>query len=226
MLTQGIQVERLKDKLGTRQLPTAELRLRGARALKASPLGCPPTGPSTCCLTVRPSWLASLRWLRLTMPPAAAAAPTAPTAAGVGGGPRHRRDCPHDQRHQAAQRRGRRLLRAPRHSTGSGASCLSRAGVAPGRCTATACRVHRGCASEHRGWRLPSLQDYARRRRVFGLLLAEQPLAQRTLAWMQVQSGASLALVLDVARLQGEMPGRLLGWEARLALQRLTDRGS
>jgi alkylation response protein AidB-like acyl-CoA dehydrogenase len=31
---QGFEVVRLKDKLGTRQLPTAELRLTGMRALK------------------------------------------------------------------------------------------------------------------------------------------------------------------------------------------------
>lgn len=33
---QGFEVVRLKDKLGTRQLPTAELQLVGMRALKAS----------------------------------------------------------------------------------------------------------------------------------------------------------------------------------------------
>jgi hypothetical protein len=33
---QGFEVVRLKEKLGTRQLPTAELRLQGMRALKAS----------------------------------------------------------------------------------------------------------------------------------------------------------------------------------------------
>lgn len=31
---QGFEVVRLKDKLGTKQLPTAELRLHGMRALK------------------------------------------------------------------------------------------------------------------------------------------------------------------------------------------------
>ncbi|PRW33943.1 acyl- dehydrogenase family member 11-like [Chlorella sorokiniana] len=36
---QGFEVVRLKDKLGTRQLPTAELRLAGMRALKVSPAG-------------------------------------------------------------------------------------------------------------------------------------------------------------------------------------------
>eukprot|EP00887_Chlorella_sp_A99_P006098 scaffold22.g6098.t1 len=36
---QGFEVVRLKDKLGTRQLPTAELRLTGMRALKVSPVG-------------------------------------------------------------------------------------------------------------------------------------------------------------------------------------------
>ncbi|XP_040272629.1 acyl-CoA dehydrogenase family member 11-like isoform X1 [Bufo bufo] len=35
----GIQVQRLKDKLGTRQLPTAELLLDGAKALQISPEG-------------------------------------------------------------------------------------------------------------------------------------------------------------------------------------------
>ena len=34
-ITQGFEVQRLKDKLGTRPLPTAELRLLGMRALKA-----------------------------------------------------------------------------------------------------------------------------------------------------------------------------------------------
>lgn len=38
-LAQGFEVVRLKDKLGTRQLPTAELRLTGMRAVKVSPTG-------------------------------------------------------------------------------------------------------------------------------------------------------------------------------------------
>lgn len=36
---EGFEVVRLKDKLGTRQLPTAELRLHGMRALKVSERG-------------------------------------------------------------------------------------------------------------------------------------------------------------------------------------------
>ncbi len=36
---QGFKVVRLKDKLGTRQLPTAELLLTGIRGLKVKPLG-------------------------------------------------------------------------------------------------------------------------------------------------------------------------------------------
>lgn len=35
----GIQIARLKDKLGTRQLPTAELELTNARAFLISPPG-------------------------------------------------------------------------------------------------------------------------------------------------------------------------------------------
>ncbi|XP_018411012.1 PREDICTED: acyl-CoA dehydrogenase family member 11-like [Nanorana parkeri] len=39
MQLNGIEVQRLKDKLGTRQLPTAELLLDGVRALRISPEG-------------------------------------------------------------------------------------------------------------------------------------------------------------------------------------------
>lgn len=47
------------------------------------------------------------------------------------------------------------------------------------------------------------LQDYARRRSAFGALLIQQPLAQRTLGWLHLHTAASLALTLEVARLQG-----------------------
>lgn len=46
-------------------------------------------------------------------------------------------------------------------------------------------------------------QDYARRRTAFGSLLIRQPLAQRTLGWLHLHTAASLALTLEVARLQG-----------------------
>ena len=35
----GIQVKKLKDKLGTRQVPTAELTLDGTKATLISPIG-------------------------------------------------------------------------------------------------------------------------------------------------------------------------------------------
>lgn len=47
-------------------------------------------------------------------------------------------------------------------------------------------------------------QDYARRRRAFGALLIEQPLALRTLAWLEVQTCAATALLMEAARLLGE----------------------
>lgn len=50
---QGFEVLRLKDKLGTRQLPTAELLLTGIRGLKVKPLGsCMQPVPHALC--VRP----------------------------------------------------------------------------------------------------------------------------------------------------------------------------
>lgn len=46
-------------------------------------------------------------------------------------------------------------------------------------------------------------QDYARRRAAFGALLIDQPLAQRTLAWLHLHTAGSLALTLETARLLG-----------------------
>lgn len=50
-------------------------------------------------------------------------------------------------------------------------------------------------------------QDYARRRSAFGAPLIRQPLAQRTLGWLHLHTAASLALTLEVARLQGGWGG-------------------
>lgn len=55
----------------------------------------------------------------------------------------------------------------------------------------------------------PASQDYARRRRAFGALLIEQPLAQRALAWLQLHTAGSLAITLEVARLLGERSSRM-----------------
>ena len=67
-------------------------------------------------------------------------------------------------------------------------------------------RLHNAAAAASLMRRTIALaQDYAQRRRVFGRLLAEQPLALRTLAWMHVQTAAALALVLEGARLLGTL---------------------
>lgn len=80
--------------------------------------------------------------------------------------------------------------------------------------------VRRWLAAHLAGWTNPSLlyhhpspllstprkhaqQDYARRRSAFCAMLIEQPLAQRSLAWLHLHTAGSLALTLEVARLLG-----------------------
>lgn len=53
-------------------------------------------------------------------------------------------------------------------------------------------------------WITRLLQDYARRRSAFGALLCEQPLALRTLAWLELHTCACTVLALEAARLLGE----------------------
>lgn len=113
----GVEVVALKNKLGTRQLPTAELRLRGVRALKISESG---------------------------------------------------------------------------------------RGVAAIADMVNITRVHNCAAAASFMRRITALaQDYARRRMVFGELLADKPLHQEMLAFLQTQTAASLALTLEISRLLG-----------------------
>lgn len=113
----GIKVNGLKDKLGTRQLPTAELQLQGVHALKIS-------------------------------------------------------------------------------KTGRGVATISE--------MINITRIHNCVAATSFMRRISALaQDYAQRRVVFGKYLADQPLHQSTLAWMEVRSCGSLILTLDCARLLG-----------------------
>lgn len=113
----GVEIVALKNKLGTRQLPTAELRLRGVRGLKISESG---RGVATIAAMVNITRL---------------------------------------------------------HNCAAAASFMR-------RITALA-------------------QDYARKRMAFGEFLADKPLHQATIAFLQIQTAASLALTLEVSRLLG-----------------------
>ncbi len=115
---QNIRVHRLKDKLGTRALPTAELTLEG-------------------------------------------------TPARLVGGPGH------------GVRRMATLLNVTRAYNACCAVGLMRRGIALAR-------------------------DYARKRRAFGKLLAEQPLHRETLAALQVELTGAFHLVFHVAELMGK----------------------
>jgi hypothetical protein len=68
---------------------------------------------------------------------------------------------------------------------------------------------------------LQLLRDYAGRRTVFGALLREQPLFQRTLAGVQAEFEAGLHLALYVAELQGKAEHGLLDDRHRLLLRLL-----
>lgn len=114
----GIRILRLKDKLGTKALPTAELELRGARA---------------------------------------------------------------------------HLVGEPGHGVRNIAALMNVTRLYNSICAASSLR--RGVAL---------IRDYAGRRRVFGRLLAEQPLHLETLAGLEVEFRAALALVMRAVELMGK----------------------
>ncbi len=132
----GLRVLRLKDKLGTRALPTAEIELHGARAVPVGGLG-----------------------------------------AGV------RKIAP--------------LLN------------ITRLHNAVNACALMARLLH-------------LLRDYSRRRRAFGRALAEQPLHRETLAALQVEYEAALALTFDCARLLGRKEAGLAREDEHALLRLLT----
>ncbi|KAK3233439.1 protein kinase super protein [Cymbomonas tetramitiformis] len=66
-------------------------------------------------------------------------------------------------------------------------------------------RLHNTAAAASAMRRVLALaRDYAGRRRAFGKLLIDQPLARGTLAWMEVRTRGCLHILLDAARLLGE----------------------
>jgi alkylation response protein AidB-like acyl-CoA dehydrogenase len=69
---------------------------------------------------------------------------------------------------------------------------------------------------------LQLLRDYARRRAVFGAPLADAPLHRETLAGLQVEYEAALALTLDCARLLGRREHGAASDAERAALRLLT----
>ena len=69
---------------------------------------------------------------------------------------------------------------------------------------------------------LQLLRDYARRRVAFGAPLAEKPLHRETLADLQVEYEAALALTLEGARLRGRQEAGEASEEERVTLRLLT----
>jgi acyl-CoA dehydrogenase len=132
----GITIHRLKDKLGTRALPTAELTMDGTRATRIGEPG---------------------RGVKAVAP----------------------------------------LLNVTRlHNAASACGMMARL--------------------------LQLLRDYARRRVAFGAPLSEAPLHRETLAGLQVEYEAALALTLDCARLLGRREHGVASDEERAALRLAT----
>jgi len=69
---------------------------------------------------------------------------------------------------------------------------------------------------------LQLLRDYARRRMVFGATLADKPLHRETVAGLQVEYEAALALTFDAARLLGHTEAGEASEEERATLRLLT----